>query len=115
MGLTIDLPSAGLLGITNASAAVITGTATLAINSVNALSGSGTYTVDVQDSYQSGQNNSFQLRQATLVTRPVGNSNWNPQGDGSPRTNFVNQDFWTTGQGGGNNPNVPSPQNLQNN
>ena len=77
--------------------------------------GSGTYTVDVQDSYQSGQNNSFQLRQATLVTRPVGNSNWNPQGDGSPRTNFVNQDFWTTGQGGGNNPNVPSPQNLQNN
>ncbi len=45
MGLTIDLPSAGLLGITNASGAVITGTATLAINSVNALSGSGTYTV----------------------------------------------------------------------
>ena len=45
MGLTIDLPSAGLLGITNASGNVITGTANLVVNSVNALSGSGTYTV----------------------------------------------------------------------
>ena len=76
--------------------------------------GSGTYTVDVQDSYSSFGNNSFQLRTATIITNPVGNSNWNPQGDGSNRTNFVNQDFWTTGQGGGNNPNVPSPQNPQN-
>ncbi len=50
MGLTIDLPSAGLLGVTNASGAVITGTATLGINSINALSGSGTYTVTLPTS-----------------------------------------------------------------
>jgi predicted ATP-grasp superfamily ATP-dependent carboligase len=43
--LTIDLPSAGLLGITNATGHVITGTATLTVNSINVLSGSGTYTV----------------------------------------------------------------------
>ena len=49
-GLTIDLPSAGLLGVTNASGAVITGTATLGINSINALSGSGTYTVTLPTS-----------------------------------------------------------------
>ena len=45
MGLTIDLPSAGLLGITNATSSVITGTASLLVNSINVLSGSGTYTV----------------------------------------------------------------------
>tara|TARA_A200000113_G_scaffold208101_1_gene206195 strand:+ start:2300 stop:2614 length:315 start_codon:yes stop_codon:yes gene_type:complete len=45
MGLQIDLPSAGLLGITNASASVLTGTATLAVNSVNVLAGSSPYTV----------------------------------------------------------------------
>ena len=45
MGLQIDLPSAGLLGITNASASVLTGAATLAVNSVNVLAGSSPYTV----------------------------------------------------------------------
>jgi predicted ATP-grasp superfamily ATP-dependent carboligase len=45
MGLQIDLPSAGLLGITNASASVLTGTATLVVNSVNVLAGSSPYTV----------------------------------------------------------------------
>ena len=45
MGLTIDLPSAGLLGMTNATGHVITGTASLTVNSINVLSGSGTYTV----------------------------------------------------------------------
>ena len=45
MGLQIDLPSAGLLGITNATASVINGTATLNVNSVNVLDGSSNYTV----------------------------------------------------------------------
>ena len=45
MGLTIDLPSAGLLGITNATGNVISGTANLVVNSINVLTGSGTYTV----------------------------------------------------------------------
>ena len=45
MGLQIDLPSAGLLGITNATASVINGTATLNVNSINVLDGSSNYTV----------------------------------------------------------------------
>ena len=45
MGLQIDLASAGLLGITNATASVINGTATLNVNSVNVLDGSSNYTV----------------------------------------------------------------------
>ena len=45
MGLTIDLPSAGLLGITNATGNVISTTATLNVNSVNILDGSVNYTV----------------------------------------------------------------------
>ena len=45
MGLTIDMPTAGLLGINNATGHVITTTATLTRNSVNVLSGSSPYTV----------------------------------------------------------------------
>lgn len=45
MGLQIDLPSAGLLGITNATGNVILGTANLAVNSVNVLTGSSDYTI----------------------------------------------------------------------
>ena len=45
MGLTIDLPSAGLLGITNATGNVISTTAALTVNSVNVLDGSVDYTV----------------------------------------------------------------------
>lgn len=45
MGLTIDLPSAGLLGITNATGNVINTTAALTVNSVNILDGSVNYTV----------------------------------------------------------------------
>ena len=40
MGLQIDLPSAGLLGITNATGNVISGTANLVVNSINVLTGS---------------------------------------------------------------------------
>lgn len=45
MGLQIDLPSAGLLGITNATGNVISGTANLVVNSINVLTGSSNYTV----------------------------------------------------------------------
>ena len=45
MGLTIDLPSAGLLGITNATGNVISGNTNLTVNSVNALTGTGSYMV----------------------------------------------------------------------
>lgn len=50
MGLTIDLPSAGLLGITNATGNVINTTATLTVNSVNVLDGSIDYTVTLPSS-----------------------------------------------------------------
>ena len=50
MGLTIDLPSAGLLGITNATGNVISTTATLNVNSVNILDGSVNYTVTLPSS-----------------------------------------------------------------
>ena len=50
MGLQIDLPSAGLLGITNATASVISTTATLNVNSINVLQGSSPYTVTMPSS-----------------------------------------------------------------
>ena len=45
MGLTIDLPSAGLLGITNATASVISTATTLTVNSVTILDGTVNYTI----------------------------------------------------------------------
>ena len=46
MGLTIDMPTAGLLGITNAATAnIINTTATLTKSSVNILQGSVNYTI----------------------------------------------------------------------